>query len=259
VSDQGTGDLSTGDQGAGNQGTGSGRQVFRTPGSVVLWWAWLIVAVLILGSVALRGHNHAGAVTALVVLTITGCMYACAWQPRIVTDADGITVQNPLRWHILPWAVVTKVDLVQTVQVHHTGAPGESRERIVHSWAVQSSAASRTRAELRARRNARTVARVAPRAAPGATFGYARPPDAATAARQGSAAEFITRQLNERVEAAHRQAAAAAPDQAAAAAPDQAAPQAAAAPGQRVRVRWAWWQVAAIVVPVLALVAVAAL
>ncbi len=255
MSDQGTGDLS-----AGDQGTGSGRQVFRTPGSVVLWWAWLIVAVLILGSVALRGHNHAGAVTALVVLTITGCTYACAWQPRIVTDADGITVQNPLRWHILPWAVVTRVDLVQTVQVHHTGSPGESRERIVHSWAVQSSAASRTRAELRARRNARTVARVAPRAAPGATFGYARPPDAATAARQGSAAEFITRQLNERVEAAHQQAAAAAPDQAAAAAPDQAAPpQAAAAHDQRARARWAWWQVAAIVVPLLALVAVAVL
>ena len=214
---------------------------------MVLWWAWLVVAVLILGSVALRGHNHAGAVTALVVLAITGCMYACAWQPRIVTDADGITVQNPLRWHLLPWPVVTTVQLVQTVEVHYTAAPGESREKTVHSWAVQSSAASRTRAELRAKRNARTVARVAPRSAPRAA-GYGEPPDAATAARQGSAAEFILRQLNQKVEAAHRQAAAATAD-----------PPPPAASGQRAEVRWAWWQIAAIAVPVLALIAVAAL
>ena len=220
-------------------GAGSGRQVFRTPGSVVLWWAWLVVAVLILGSVALRGHNHAGAVTALVVLAITGCMYACAWQPRIVTDADGITVRNPLRWHLLPWPLVTSVQLVQTVEVHYTAAPGEPGEKKVHSWAVQSSAASRTRAELRAKRDARTTARMSPRTAPRPATGYGQPPDAATAARQGSAAEFITRQLNEKVEAAHRQAA--------------------VAPGQRAQVGWAWWQIAAIAVPVLALIAVAAL
>ncbi|HEY6499833.1 MAG TPA: PH domain-containing protein [Streptosporangiaceae bacterium] len=236
-------------------GTASGRQVFRTPGSVVLWWAWLVVAVLILGSVALRGHNHAGAVTALVVLAITGCMYACAWQPRIVTDADGITVQNPLRWHLLPWPLVTSVELVQTVEVHYTAAPGESRDKKVHSWAVQSSAASRTRAELRAKRNARTTARLSPRSAPRSSSGsgqtgYGQQTDAATAARQGSAAEFILRQLREKVDAAHRQAAAATADQ---------APPPAAAPGQRAEVRWAWWQIAAIAVPVLVLIAVALL
>jgi hypothetical protein len=231
----------------GEPGTGSGRQVFRTPGSVVLSWAWLVVAVFILGSVAVLGHNHAGLVTALVVLTITGCMYACAWQPRIVTDADGITVQNPLRRHLLPWPLVTKVDLVQTVEVHYTAAPGEPREKIVHSWAVQSSAASRTRAELRARRNARTTARMTPRTQPRPPGGYGQPPNPAAAARQGSAAEFIIRQLNEKVEAAHQQAAAATPD--------QASPR--AAPGQAAQVRWAWWQIAAIVVPLLLLIAVA--
>lgn len=233
--------------------------MFRTPGSVVLWWAWLVVAVLILGSVALRGHNHAGAVTALVILTITGGMYACAWQPRIVADANGIAVQNPLRWHLLPWPVVTKVDLVQTVEVHYTPTPGQPREKIVHSWAVQSSAASRTRAELRAKRNARTTARMAPRGTPGVPTGYGQPSDAATAARQGSAAEFITRQLTARVEAAHRDAPASpdqqAPDQQA---PDQQAP-AQQAPAQQATVRWAWWQIAAIVVPLLVLIAVAAL
>lgn len=225
-------------------GPASGRQVFRTPGSVVLCWAWAVAAVLILGSVALHGHNHAGLVTVLVIIAVTGCLYALAWQPRILADADGITVQNPLRWHILPWAVVTGVDLVQTVQVHYTPAPGESREKIVHSWAVQSSAASRTRAELRARRQARSDARTAPRS------GYGQPATAAAAARQGPAAEFIAQQLNERVSAAHQQAAAAAPGQ-------DAQPE--RARDQRAQVRWAWWPIAAIVVPLLALAAVAAL
>jgi hypothetical protein len=175
-------------------------------------------------------------------------VYACAWQPRIVTDAGGITVRNPLRWHLLPWPLVTKVDLVQTVEVHYTPVPGESREKIVHSWAVQSSAASRTRAELRARRHARTMARVAPRSTPPAA-GYAKPADPATAARQGSAAEFIVRQLTGKLTAAHQQAAAAAADPA----PPQAVPD------QVAQVRWAWWQIAAMAVPLLLLIVVAAL
>ncbi len=223
------------------QGAASGQKVFRTPGSVVLWWAWLVIAVIILASVLVRGHNHTGVVTALVALTITGFMYACALQPRIVADGHGITVQNPLRWHMLPWAVVTKVDLVQTVEVHHTGTPGEPREKVVHSWAVQSSAASRTRADLRARHSARTAARTGPRTA----TSYGQSPGAA---RQPPAAQLIARQLNERVTAEHQRATAAA---------EQAAP-GQAAPGQQAEVRWAWWQIAAIVVPLLALVIVAA-
>ena len=234
-------------------GTASGRQVFRTPGSVVLWWAWLVVAVLILGSVALRGHNHAGAVTALVVLAITGCMYACAWQPRIVTDADGITVQNPLRWHLLPWPLVTTVELVQTVEVHYTAAPGESREKKVHSWAVQSSAASRTRAELRAKRNARTIARLSPRSAPRRLrFRADRVWAADGRGHRGPAG------LGRRVhpQAAQREGRGRAP---AGRAATRTTPPPAAAPGQRAEVRWAWWQIAAIAVPVLVLIAVAPL
>ena len=216
---------------------------------MVLWWAWLVVAVLILGSVALRGHNHAGAVAALVVLAITGCMYACAWQPRIVADADGIAVLNPLRWHILPWAVVTKVDLVQTVEVHHTGSPGESREKIVHSWAVQSSAASRTRAEVRARRNSRSAARTAPRAGPAG----GRVREATRRGHRGPAG--IGRGVHH--PAAQRAGRGRAP--ADRGRPAGAVGPGAAAPVQVAQVRWAWWQIAAIVVPVLALIAAAAL
>ena len=204
----------------------SERQVYRTTGSLVAWWAWAAFAAVILVVLALRHHDHAALVTAVVAIAITGTMYACALRPRIVAAAPGLTVVNPLRVHMLPWSAVTQVDLVHNVRVHYRSPSGE---RIVHSWAVQSSGRSRARSELRARRSARRGTTPAP--------GYAKLPGEAQAALAGSAAEFIARQLDER---ARMQRSAAAPD---------------AAPAG-VQVRWTWGPIAAMVVPLLLLLAV---
>lgn len=203
------------------------RQVYRTSGSQLAWWAWTVVAALLLVMVALSHHDHAALVTVFVVIAITGIMYACALYPRIVAAAPGITVLNPLRAYVLPWSAVTQVDLVNNVRVHYRGPAGE---KIVHSWAVQSSGRSRTRSELRARRAARRGTTPGP--------GYARLPGEAQAALAGSAAEFIARQLDER---ARMQRSAATPDAA------SAAPQ----------VHWTWGPIAAIAVPLLMLLVVA--
>jgi hypothetical protein len=204
----------------------SERQVYRTTGSLVAWWAWTAFAVGLLIVLALGQHTHAALVTAVVVLAITGIMYACALRPRIMASAAAVTVVNPLREHVLPWSAVTQVELVHNVRVHYRGPAGD---RIVHSWAVQSSGRSRTRSEIRARRAARRGMTPEP--------GYARLPGAAQAALAGSAAEFIARQLDER---ARMQRSAAAPE----AAP--ASPQ----------VRWTWVPIAAMAVPLLMLLIV---
>jgi hypothetical protein len=236
------------------------RQVYRTSGSLVAWWAWVTFAVVLLILLAFGHHDHAALVTASVVVVITGVMYACALRPRIVADAAGITVVNPLRAHEVPWPAVTQVDLVQNVRVHYRspggGAPGggtpggdtpagDTRdggtpggEKIVHSWAVQSTGRSRTRSELRARRAARRGTAPEP--------GYARLPDAARAALAGSAAEFTARQLDER---ARVQNAAAAAEPASAAEPGSAGGAA------TVQVRWSWGPIAVMVVPLLILLA----
>ena len=173
------------------------RQVYRTSGSLVAWWAWVAFAVVLLIVLALGHRDHASLVTAAVVIAITGIMYACALRPRIVAGAAGITVVNPLRVHEVPWPAVTQVDLIHNVRVHYRSPAGDgpggevpAGEKIVHSWAVQSTGRSRTRSELRARRAARRGTTPEP--------GYARLPDAAQAALAGSAAEFIARQLDER-------------------------------------------------------------
>ena len=224
------------------------RQVYRTTGSLVAWWAWVAFAAVLLVVLGLRQHDHTALVTAFVVIAITGIMYACALRPRIVAAAAGIAVVNPLRVHQVPWAAVTQVDLVHNVRVHYrvpagTARPaagpsgagpsgaGPSGEKIVHSWAVQSTGRSRTRSELRARRAARRGMTPEP--------GYARLPDAARAALAGSAAEFIARQLDERARMLR---------------PAAPAPEAASA---AVQVRWSWAPIAAMVVPLVILVAVA--
>jgi hypothetical protein len=246
------------------------RQVYRTSGALVAWWAWAAFAVVLLVVLALGHRDHAALVTVFVVIAITGIMYACALRPRIVADGAGITVVNPLRVHEVPWSAVTQVDLVHNVRVHYRGPASTpagdepangtpagdepaggtpAGEKIVHSWAVQSSGRSRTRNELRARRAARRG--LAPEA------GSARLPDAAQSALAGSAAEFIARQLNERARVQHTAASAAktaSAKTASAADADSGAPDPAPTAAQ---VRWTWGPIAAMVVPLLILLAVA--
>ena len=243
------------------------RQVYRTTGSLVAWWAWVAFAAVLLVVLALRHHDHTALVTALVVIAITGIMYGCALRPRIVAGAAGIAVVNPLRVHEVPWPAVTQVDLVHNVRVHYrvrAGAAEPSGEKIVHSWAVQSTGRSRTRSELRARRAARRGMTPEP--------GYARLPDEARAALAGSAAEFIARQLDDRARklrsAAPATSGSAAAAAAAAAEAGGGGGGAAAAGGADsgrvageaagpVQVRWSWGPIAAMVAPLLILVAVA--
>ena len=207
------------------------RQVFRSAGSVVLWWVWLVFAVASLAAVAIGGRSHSSAVVAVLVVAITGMIYGCALRPRIVADANGISVLNPLREHAVPWSAVTKVDLVNAVRVHCAPAPAASRGKIIYSWAVQSSGRPKLRSPSRARRTAQQAARL--------PAGYGNLPPEARDALNRSAAEFIAQQLDERAAREH----------------ERAAPGSASGTGT-VQVTWAWAQIAAMVIPVLALVIV---
>jgi hypothetical protein len=244
----------------------SDRQVFRSAGSVVLWWVWLVFAVASLAAVAIGGRSHSSLVVAVLLVAITGMIYACALRPRIVADANGISVLNPLREHTVPWAAVTKVDLVNAVRVHCAPAPGASRGKIIYSWAVQSSARPKLRSPSRARRTAQQAARP--------SAGYGSLPPQAQDALDRSTAEFVAKQLDERAarerERAARERASASPARTADDPPGpppgtrpELAPgtQPGPAPGipsvpGAPQVTWAWTQVAVMVIPVLALVIV---
>jgi len=198
-------------------------EVFRSPGSLILSWVWVVIAIIALIDLAVQARDHSAVVMAVLVVAITGAVYACALRPRIVADARGITVENPLRDHRVPWGAVERVDAVNAVGVHCVAAPGAAKGKVVHSWAVQSSPRSAQKAQFRARR-----------ARAGQPAGYGAYPAEAQEALRRTFAESTAHQLNER---ARRE-------------------RAAGAVGGQPERRWAWAPIAAIVVPLVALIVV---
>jgi hypothetical protein len=191
------------------------REVFRSAGSAILSWAWFVVAIIILVDLAVQGRDRAAVVTAALVLAITGVVYACAWRPKIVADSSGITVINPVRDYQVPWTAVSKVDVVNAVRVHCEPAPDGARGKVVHSWAVQSSARATRKAALRREVNSKPRPRLTrPRVlqAPESTAsrGYGELPDSAKEVLERSSADFTAGRLAERAQHARRAAARAA-------------------------------------------------
>jgi len=114
----------------------SERRVFRLPGPLIVWWVWVAFAAANLIDIAVSGRDWGAIVAVAIFAVITGLMYALAWRPRVVADGAGITVQNPLRDHRVPWGGVSAVVVGESLQVRCSRGPGTDREKIVHSWAL---------------------------------------------------------------------------------------------------------------------------
>lgn len=215
--------------GTGAPGTGR-REVFRSAAAVVVWWVWLAFAVANLADLAVQGRDHFSAEVAAVIVLITGVMYACALRPRVVADDTGITLLNPLRDHHVAWEAVAGVDLGDTLQVRTPQLAG-GKSKVLYSWAVQSSRRSRARTELKAQRSAAAMARNNP--------GFARMPQEAREVMGKTQAELTVAQLRQRLDAVQAQ---------------RQLGQGPAMPGWTRR--WAWWPIASVIVPAVAVVVV---
>ena len=201
------------------------REVFRSTGSLILWWLWAVFAAVAVVDLIVQGTGHSAVIMAVLLVAITALVYGCAFRPRIVADATGITLENPLRDYRVPWGAVEKVDAVHAVRVHCVAAPGASKGKIINSWAVQSSPRAARAAEYRSRRQARRM---------GNPPGYGRYPAEAQEALRRNLAEATARQLDER---ASRE-------------------RGAGAAGGQPEARWAWVAIVVMAVPLLALIVV---
>jgi hypothetical protein len=244
------------------------REVFRLVPPVLLWWVWLAFAVANVADFAIQGASARFAVVVSAILvTITGLAYALALRPRVITEPAGLTIVNPFRDHHVPWAAIQAVDTGDWVRVHYapdamagSAAPGPSSaaSKTISCWALYISARAKRKA-------ARAVpapgyARPAPRrslslsgrfatmadrlAATGQPPGYAgnsRLPEEAKYLASLPPAKAIAVRLDTR---ADRERARLAQAQAT---PPQPAP------ADPVTARWAWPSVAAVVLPLLAL------
>jgi len=201
------------------------RKVFRLPGPLVLWWGWIVFAVVNLADLAIQGHDRTSLQIAIGLLAITGLVYACAFRPRVVADADGLTLLNPIRDYRVPWGRVGEIYLSESVQVRCS--PGTTASgKLLHSWALYSPRRSRLRAEVRGRRWDRY-----PASRPGA---YGQLPAEAQEIAKKSPAELMAKEIDGMARRARERGAADGP----------------------VVGSWAWPSLAAFLVPALMLVLV---
>lgn len=147
------------------------REVFRLAPPVVLWWVWLAFALANVADFVIQGASARFAIVVCAILaTVTGLAYALAQRPRVIAEPSGLTIVNPFRDHHVPWAAIQAVDTGEWVRVHYAptavaGSPvvSSASSEVISCWALYVSA-----------RTKRKAARAAP-----APSGYARPPSRA--------------------------------------------------------------------------------
>jgi Bacterial PH domain len=205
------------------------RETYRLAPPVVLWWAWLAFVAANVADWAVQGTSAGLALTtSAFMLAVTGAVYALALRPRVVADEDGITVLNPFRDHRVPWTVVRDVHTAEWVLVRAAG------DKTIRCWALYVSARSRRVANAPPRKSGAVsrlrgvatepVTGISPRLPQQAQYLASMPPARAIAARLDSRAEKAR-------------------------ARDGSA-------GARMTVSWAWFPIAAVSVPAVALAVV---
>jgi hypothetical protein len=155
----------------------AGREVFRSPAAVVIWWLWVLFAAGNLVDLAVQGRDHLSLVAAFVLLFVTGVVYVTTLRPRVIADTAGMTVVNPLNDHRVGWAAVSAADTTELLRVRCEWPDGDqTRRRAIYAWAVHSSRRRRVSAEMRAQRQQRRAARGLGGAGLDGLGGYGAPP-----------------------------------------------------------------------------------
>jgi Bacterial PH domain len=218
----------------------SGRTTFRLMPPLVLWWAWLVFVAINIVDLVIQSHDWFAVEIVVGLAAATGLMYACALRPRVVTDASGLTVQNPFRDYVVPWGGVTGVFVGDSVEISCL-RPVPKPEKTVYSWALYSPRRARARAELRTgmgtgqsrqRHDARARRRY--QIPDGTTFG--RMPQQAKEIASKHPSHIMATELARRCDQARQDG----------------------APEGVVAGRWAWLSIVAVVIPIAALVVVLA-
>jgi Bacterial PH domain len=180
-----------------------GRQTFRSPTAIILWWVWLLFAAANLVDLAVQGRDYESLVAAAILLLATGGVYVAAQRPRIIADDAGITIRNPLRDHHIGWAGVTRVDLTDMLRVHCAPSYPGQQGKVISSWAVHYSRRRKLVAETRMYRAASRVG--SRRRSLGLPYEGSRGPNPADSPSEAEA-ERIVGLLSERATAARAEA-----------------------------------------------------
>jgi hypothetical protein len=132
------------------------REVFRSPAAAAIWWLWVLFAVGNLVDLAVQGRDHLSLVAAFILLFVTGVVYVTARRPRVIADAAGLTIVNPVGDHRVGWTAVAAADTTELLRVRCEWPDGDrTARRAIYAWAVPSSRRRQVAAEMRAKRGSR--------------------------------------------------------------------------------------------------------
>ena len=198
-----------------------GRTVFRLGAPVVIWWAWVVFALVTAAQVAIPDHDYSSLELAAGLLAVTGIAYATALRPRVTADDDGVGVRNPFRDHRIRWGGLTAVYLGDSVELS-CARPAPRPDKTVYCWALYSGRRSR----LRARRRAQRYRATGFGAGAGAGLSSRAPAEAQELARQDTV-QLMAAQISRRSADARERG----------------------APAVVLESTWAWWPVAFVAAP----------
>jgi len=199
-----------------------GREVYRLTAPIVIWWIWLVFAAANVIDLGVEAQPRFAAVVSVVLLTITGVAYACAFRPRVVADEAGLWVVNPVRQWRVPWGAIRQIEVRDWVRIQCTRGPGGDATKTIECWALFATARVKRNYSRRAQDHITRSADTA------------RLPDEARRLMSLPTVVIIARQLERRA----------------------GQPQAHGATDERLVTSWAWPSIAAMLLPALALVIV---
>lgn len=196
--------------------TKDGRTVFRRGTPFILWWIWIAFAIFNVVQVIIPDHDYFSLELTAGLLAVTGLAYATALRPRVIASDDGIVVHNPVRDHLARWGAISGVYLGDSVELS-CARPAPRKDKTIYCWALYSNRRSRTKQQ-----------QLGVRSWLGSNRVQAQTRDLATQ----DSAQLMAAELGRRATTARE----------------------AGAPGAVLASRWAWWPIAAMLVPVSALI-----
>lgn len=93
--------------------------------------SWFVVLVGVLGAVNIAWSGDVGDSRGVLLGIVAGCLlaYVLGLRPAVLEEIQGVCVRNPLRTSVVPWALVTNVDVTDVLRVH-------AGDRVVRCFAV---------------------------------------------------------------------------------------------------------------------------
>jgi Bacterial PH domain len=192
---------------------------FRLAAPVVIFWAWVVLAIVIAAQVAIPDHDYGSLEVTAGLAALTGIAYAAGLRPRVTADDDGVRVHNPFRDHRIGWGGLNAVFLGDSVEFS-CARPASRTDKTIYCWALYSGRRSRLRARRRAERD-RTRGFGA-----GASLSGRAPAEAQELTRQDTV-QLMAAQISRRSAEARERG----------------------APAAVLESTWAWWPLASVVAP----------